>query len=184
MITAVTPSTLEEFLARPETKPASEFIDGKVSQKPMPQGEHSRLQVKLCEHINQVAEPQTFAYAFPELRCTFGGNAIVPDIAVFRWDRIPRQASGRVANRFETYPDWSIEILSPDQNLTKVLGNFLHCSQHGTELGWLLNPAEESVLIVLPEQRVQLLTGTQVLLVIAGLPLELTVEQVFSWLTL
>ncbi len=184
MITAVTPSTLEEFLACPETKPASEFIDGKVSQKPMPQGEHSRLQVKLCEHINQVAEPRSLAYAFPELRCTFGGAAIVPDIAVFRWDRIPRQASGRVANRFNIHPDWAIEILSPDQSQTKVLGNLLHCSEHGTELGWLLYPAEESILIVLPEQRVQLLTGAQVLPVIAGLPLELTVEQVFSWLTL
>ncbi len=28
--------TLEEFLGLPETKPASEYIDGQVSQKPMP----------------------------------------------------------------------------------------------------------------------------------------------------
>ena len=184
MITSAAPLALEEFLQLPETKPASEFIDGKVSQKPMPQGEHSRLQVKLCERINQVAEPQKFAYAFTELRCIFGGAAIVPDVAVFRWDRIPRQASGRVANRFELYPDWAIEILSPDQSQTKVLGNLLHCSQHGTELGWLLDSEEDTILIVLPEQRVQLLKGAQVLPVIAGLPLELTVEQVFSWLTL
>ncbi|PZV06749.1 MAG: hypothetical protein DCF22_23180 [Leptolyngbya sp.] len=184
MITAVTPLTLEEFLARPETKPASEFVDGKVSQKPMPQGKHSRLQLKLCNVIAPVVEEPKIAGVFPELRCTFGGASIVPDIVIVRWDRIPREASGQVANRFNLHPDWSIEILSPDQNLTKVLGNLLHCSQHGTELGWLLNPAEESILIVLPEQRVQLLTGAQVLPVIAGLPLELTVEQVFSWLLL
>ena len=184
MVATLESLTLAEFLARPETKPASEFVDGKVSQKPMPQGEHSRLQVKLCERINQVGEPQTLAYAFPELRCTFGGAAIVPDIAVFRWDRIPRQASGRVANRFELHPDWAIEILSPNQSQTKVLGNLLHCSQHGTELGWLLDSEEDTILIVLPGQRVQLLKGEQVLPVIAGLPLELTVEQVFNWLTL
>jgi hypothetical protein len=35
------PLTLEDFLALPETKPASEFIDGKIIQKPMPQGKHS-----------------------------------------------------------------------------------------------------------------------------------------------
>jgi Uma2 family endonuclease len=29
--------TLEAFLAIPETKPASEFIDGQIIQKPMPQ---------------------------------------------------------------------------------------------------------------------------------------------------
>ena len=39
------PITLEDFLAQPETKPASEYLDGKISQKPMPQGEHSRILV-------------------------------------------------------------------------------------------------------------------------------------------
>lgn len=184
MITAVTPLSLEEFLHLPETKPATEFINGATSQKPMPQGKHSRLQLKLCNVIAPVVEEPKIAGVFPELRCTFGGASLVPDIVIVRWDRIPREASGQVANRFNLQPDWSIEILSPDQNLTKVLGNLLHCSQNGTELGWLLNPAEESILIVLPEQRVQLLTGAQLLPVIAGLSLELTVEQVFGWLTL
>jgi Uma2 family endonuclease len=35
--------TLEEFLKLPETKPASEYIDGRIIQKLMPQGEHSAL---------------------------------------------------------------------------------------------------------------------------------------------
>lgn len=176
--------TLEEFLELPDTKPASEFVNGEIIQKPMPQGEHSRLQAKLCEQINQSAESQKIALALPELRCVFGGGAIVPDIAVFRWERIPRQPSGRIANRFDSYPDWSIEILSPDQNLTKILGKLLHCSQHGTELGWLLDAEEESVLIVLPEQRVQLLSGSDQLPVLSEIPLQLTVKQIFSWLTL
>ena len=182
MITSTTPLTLEAFLQRPETKPASEFINGQVSQKPMPQGEHSRLQGKLCQGINQVAEPEKIAYAFPELRCTFGGASAVPDIAVVRWGRIPRTDSGRVANRFNFHPDWAIEILSPDQSQTKVLGNLLHRSEHGTELGWLLDLEEETVLIVLPEKRVRLLKGTTQLPSLSGISLELTVEQVFGWL--
>jgi len=48
--------TLEEFLKLPEIKPASEFANGKIYQKPMPQGKHSRLQLKLCDAVNQVAE--------------------------------------------------------------------------------------------------------------------------------
>lgn len=184
MIIATQALTLEEFLKLPETKPASEFISGEIVQKPMPQGEHSRLQFKLCAVINEVAEPQKIAVAFPELRCTFGGNVIVPDVAVFRWERIPISPSGKIANCFEIHPDWSIEILSPEQSQTKVLGKLLHCSQHGTELGWLLDPQEESILVVFPEQRVQLLSGTAQLPILSGIPLELTVEQVFSWLTL
>lgn len=36
---------LEEFLELPETEPASEYIDGKIYQKSMPQGEHSTLRI-------------------------------------------------------------------------------------------------------------------------------------------
>lgn len=175
---------LEEFLQLPETEPASEFINGEIIQKPMPQGEHSRLQSKLCTVINEVAESQKIAYAFPELRCTFGGNSIIPDVSVFRWERIPRLASGRIANRFETHPDWAIEILSPDQRQTKVLENLLYCSGHGTELGWLIFPEDESILIVFPEARVQLLQGDAPLPILQGIELELTAERVFRWLTL
>lgn len=184
MSTVTQPLTLEEFIKLPETKPTSEFVNGEIIQKPMPQGEHSLLQGELCEAINRVAKPQKIAIAFPELRCTFGGDAIVPDVTVFRWERIPIRPSGRIANRFEIHPDWSIEILSPDQSQTKVLGKLLHCSQHGTELGWLIDPEEESILIVFPEQRVQLLRGTAPLPIVSEIGLELTVEQVFGWLRL
>ncbi|MBE9208685.1 Uma2 family endonuclease [Nostoc sp. LEGE 06077] len=184
MTIAVKSITLEEFLQLPDTQPASEYIKGKVSQKPMPQGEHSLLQVELCQAINQTAKPQKIALAFPELRCVFEGAAIVPDISVFRWERIPREASGRIANRFETYPDWAIEILSPDQSPGKVLNNLLHCSQHGTELGWLIFPEEANILTIFPNQRVEMLTGTNQLPILSNLDLTLTVEQVFSWLSL
>jgi Uma2 family endonuclease len=176
--------TLEKFLELPETTPASEFVHGKIIQKPMPQGEHSLLQGELCEAINRVARSQKIAYAFPELRCTFGGVSIVPDVAVFRWSRIPVTSSGRIENRFFLHPDWAIEILSPDQSQTKVLDHLLHCSEQGTELGWLLDPAEASVLVVLPEQRVRLLRGDAALPILSDIELALTVEQVFSWLML
>ncbi len=184
MTTATQTLTLQQFLQLPETKPASEFINGGIIHKPMPQGQHSQIQIELCEAINQVAKPKKIAKAFPELRCTFGGDAIVPDIAVFRWERISIEQSGKIANRFEIHPDWAIEILSPDQRQTKVLGKLLHCSRHGTELGWLIDPEEESILVIFHGQRVEMLTGTTQLPILKGVELELTVEQVFGWLTL
>jgi Uma2 family endonuclease len=176
--------TLEEFLKLPEAKPASEFINGEIIQKPMPQGEHSLIQTTFCEVINGVAKKQKIAIAFPELRSTFGGQSIVPDIAVFRWERIPLNPSGRITNRFEIPPDWAIEILSPDQRQTKVLGNLLHCSRYGTELGWLIDPEEESVLAVFLGQRVEVYESSAQLPILNGIELELTVEKVFGWLTL
>ena len=112
----------------------------------------------------------------------FGGNSIIPDVSVFRWSRIPITSAGKIANRFETYPDWSIEILSPRQSSTKVLENLLHCSKYGTELGWLIYPEEESILGVFPEQKVQLFRGDQQLPILTEIDLQLTVEQIFNWL--
>jgi len=170
--------TLETFLELPETKPASEFLNGQGLQKPMPQGEHSTLQGRLTATINEIGIAGRLAHTFPELRCTFGGASLVPDISVFHWAHIPRTDSGRIANRFLIPPDWAIEILSPDQSPSKVLANLLHCSQQGTELGWLLYPADESILVVLPESRVQLYEGGEYLPVLAGLPLNLSATMV------
>ena len=53
--------TLEEFLALTETKPASEYIDGKIIQKPMPKGKHSIIQAELIIALNSVLKPQKIA---------------------------------------------------------------------------------------------------------------------------
>jgi Uma2 family endonuclease len=144
--------TLEEFLAMPETKPASEFINGQIYQKPMPQGKHSRLQGSFVPVINQAVEPPRIASAFPELRCTFGGRSTVPDIAVFTWARIPKDDRGRVENVFRAAPDWTIEILSPDQSQNRVTRNILHCLEHGCQLGWMVDPEDETILVYPPEK--------------------------------
>ncbi|MEH1857553.1 MAG: Uma2 family endonuclease [Nostoc sp.] len=105
-------------------------------------------------------------------------------MSVFRWDRIPKTPSGRIVNRFEIHPDWAIEILSSEQRLKKVLSKLLHCSRNGTELGWLINPEDESVLGIFPGQRLELYEGADKLPILEGIELELTVEQVFGWLSL
>ncbi|MFE1747254.1 Uma2 family endonuclease [Coleofasciculus sp. H7-2] len=178
--------TLEEFLKLPETKPASEYINGKIIQKPMPQGKPSKLQGKLVTAINEVVEAKRIALAFPELRCTFGGRAIVPDVAVFAWDRIPLDENGDVANVFQAAPDWTIEILSPEPSQTKVTGNILHCLKHGSKLGWLLDPEERSVLVYPPGQQPELLQEAADVLPVPDLltELRLTVGDVFGWLRL
>jgi len=176
---------LAEFLKLPETKPASEFINGQIYQKPMPQGKHSTLQIRLADTINEAGFPDKIAYAFPELRCTFGGRSIVPDVAVFRWKRIPFDADGEVANIFELSPDWTIEILSQDQSQTKVTDNILFCLRHQTSLGWLIDPDEKAVICFQPNQLPEIMRQPEDTLPVPDfLDLRLTVGQVFSWLRL
>ncbi len=184
MMTVAKPSTttLEEFLQLPATKPASEYIDGKIIQKPMPKARHSRLQGKLIATVNEVVDQRRIAYAFPELRCTFGGRAIVPDVAVLRWEHIKFDENGEPIDDVLVAPDWTIEIISPDQSSNRVIGNILHCLKYGCELGWLIDPSDRSILVFAPKQQPELRYGKDDLIVLEGINLNLTVEQVFNWL--
>jgi Uma2 family endonuclease len=199
--TPLKPLRLEEFLTLPETKPASEFFDGQITQKPMPQGKHSTIQCDLGTTINGALKPGKIARAYPELRCTYpsgsrdsvyGGRSIVPDIAIFTWERIPRDTSGKVANTFSILvergfanaPDWTIEILSPDPSQTKVVRNILHCLDHGTQMGWLIDPEEEMIFVYLANRTIAVVDEPTQRLPVPDFAavLEVTIGQILSWL--
>jgi Uma2 family endonuclease len=177
--------SLSEFLLLPETKPASEYVDGQIYQKDMPQGKHSTLQFEFPSVINRVGKPQKLAYAFPELRCTFGGGrSIVPDIAVFEWSRIPLNSQGDIENRFEIAPDWIIEILSPGQSSTRVINKILFCLKNKTKLGWLIDPEERLVIVFKPQQEPEIKENEDVLPVLDVLSdLQLSAANLFELLS-
>ena len=176
--------TIQDFLQLPETKPASEYIDGQIIQKPMPQGKHSVIQTELAAAINAAIKSQRIARAFSELRCTFGGRSTVPDISVFVWGRIPCDRNGEVANVFHLAPDWTIEILSPDQSQTKVTKNILHCLKYETQMGWLIDPDEKSVFVYAPNQQLEVFENPEDPLPVPSFASELkiTVDSLFAWL--
>ena len=178
--------SLEEFLAMPETQPASEYFNGEVTQKPMPKGKHSRLQSRLAREIDQFAEDKKIALALTELRCTFAGRSIVPDIAVIRWENLPRDEDGEIGDRFDRHPDWIVEILSPDQSMTLVMEKILFCLQHGTELGWLIDPQTKSITVFqsgLPKIYRVANGDVEPLPMLTGLEeWKLSVQDIFSWL--
>ncbi|MBE9069961.1 Uma2 family endonuclease [Leptolyngbya cf. ectocarpi LEGE 11479] len=180
------PIALEAFLALPETKPANEYIDGQIIQKPMLQGKHSTIQRDLTLAVEMVLTPRALGRAFPELRCTFGNRSIVPDVAVFRQDNIPRESDGTIANQFLLPPDWVIEILSPDQSQTKVTKKLLHCLTHGSEMGWLIDPDEQTVFVYNTDFSVQAFdidTRAKRLPAPAfAIEVKLTVEDMVNWL--
>ena len=182
--------SLAEFLDQPETKPAQEYSDGLIRQKPMPKGKHSLLQTLLAARLNQVLKAQ--GLAFSELRCTFGDptgiceavRSIVPDISVFIWDRLPRDASGEIADLFELAPDWAIEILSPDQSPIRVIKNILHGLEYGTQMGWLIDPKEKTVLVYLPNEQVRIIDNPASIIPVPpwASHFSITIDELFGWL--
>jgi Uma2 family endonuclease len=77
--------TLEEFLALPETKPGSEFIDGEVVQKSMPSTDHTIIQRLLSFVFTLFLRDFPIAEGGTEWRCIFGPAehelARLPDFA-------------------------------------------------------------------------------------------------------
>jgi Uma2 family endonuclease len=176
--------TLEAFLKLSEKKPALEFEDGVVTQKVSPQGRHSRLQVKVTERVNAFAEPRRLAVAFTELRTTYAGYSRVPDISVYRWDRIPVDATGRVLDEFHLPPDIVIEIISPGQRTNALRRRCIWYVEHGVPIALLLDPPDESIALFRPHQAPISLKGGDPVDLTEVLPgFAVTVQEIFADLT-
>jgi len=174
--------TLDNFLRLPaiEEPPAWEYIDGEAIQKPMPGGKHSRLQLRLASAINATT---SIYEALPELRCTFGGRSLVPDLVVVEKEQIPVDVDGEIISTgLEFAPPWVIEILSPDQSQTKVTRKILHALRHGVQMGWLVDPDERVVLVYQCDRLPDEFTENAVLPCPEGIDLQLTADEMFGWL--
>ena len=149
--------TLEEFLKLPyiEDSPAWEYSDGVAIQKPMPKFRHSIIQKRLLRVVDDNSDDYT---ALPELRCTFAGRSIVPDVAVVAWNRIQLNEIG------------------------EPIDNILHCLQNGCQLGWLIDPDDYSILILTPQQEPKICRANTQLKILEGIDLTLSTDDVFGWL--
>jgi Uma2 family endonuclease len=108
----------------------------------------------------------------------------VPDVAIFTWEKIPRKENGGVANIFQVAPDWIIEILSPDQSATKVTKKILHSLKYETQMGWLIDPNEQTIFVYQPKQEPEVFDEPEQQLLVPSFAseLKLTIGDVFDWL--
>jgi Uma2 family endonuclease len=177
--------TLAEFLELPEEEPALEYEAGVVKQKVSPKAPHSRLQFWLCRLFDSTDSPSKQAAAFPEARVTLAGSSLVPDLVVYRWEHIPREASGRVVADFTTPPDIAVEILSPELGRATYEQRCRWYVEQGVEIALLVNPRNESVQIFRRGQQPSLLRGHNPISLDPVLPgLRLAVRDLFSALWL
>ena len=177
--------TREEFLALPEEKPALELApDGTVTQKVAPKRRHSRLQVALILLVEGVARGQVLA--FSELTVDFGSAVYVPDVAVYRRDRIPLTQEGEIAEGTMTEPpDIAVEIASPGQSRRWLVRKCAWYVEHGVALALLIDPEQKSVLVFGPDTNTTTRQGTEIIDLSAVVPdLIVSCDQLFSVLRL
>lgn len=175
--------TLEEFLGLPEEKPSLEYIDGRIEAKVSPQAKHSIIQLRLLGRLNLFAEPAGHGLAFPELRCTYTGRSIVPDIVFLLDAHIRTDAQGELENETFLPPDLHVEIISPDQSTRSAREKLAHSTANGCSLGWLIDPEKKRVEVYRPGQSPEPLSPDGVLEGEPVLPgYRLPVAEVFGWL--
>lgn len=185
---------LDRFLV--DLKPndnVSEFIDGKIHRKQLPQGSSVYLQAQLWDEINAATPNLKQAIAYPNHRCSFGGWSIVPDLTIFldtpsslslEDDHQPDVVHfhSSLLSSGTRYPDWMIEILLPDQDAIYSLRAVLHCLKHGTQMAWLIDLNNRLTFVFVPHHPPLEFKGNTPLPTPDGLSLSLNVEKILGWI--
>ncbi len=177
--------TLAEFLAWPEIdeKPYLEYIDGRIEEKLSPQARHSLIQLNLPPALNAFALPRRLGLALPELRCTFGGRSIIPDVVFLLDASIRTDERGDIVDEIMTPPDIHVEIRSPDQSKARTVEKIEHSIAQGCPLGWFIDPDQRNIRVYRPGRAVEVLGADGVLDGDPILPgFRLAVAEVFGWL--
>jgi Uma2 family endonuclease len=140
--------TLEQFLALPETKPGSEFIDGEAVQKPMPTIAHGIIQRLLSFVFTLYLQSHPIGEAGTEWRCVFGPpgteRAPLPDFTFVLTEHMERDT---LHGPHRGPPDLAVEILSPDDRPGSVADKILYYLLNGVRLVWLIDPDRRIVQV-------------------------------------
>ena len=142
--------TLDEFLRLPEAEPALEYWRGEVTQKVSPKGPHGALQYGFGERISRSTGPGRRFRVFTETRVTFDGVSTVPDLVVYRRERVPRDRSGQVAEDFTVPPDIAVEIISLGQSRRVLIERCRWYVEHGVPLAIFADPRRRVVRVYRP----------------------------------
>ena len=178
------PICLEEFLRLPEIdeKPYLEFIDGRIEAKVSPQKKHSLIATRLTRCLDDHAMPTGLGCSFVELRCTFAGRSIIPDVVFLLREHIAVDANGEAVNETLIPPDLHVEIISPDQSPRKAREKLRHSTRSGCALGWLIDPERRTVEVYRAGRSVKRLVEEGVLDGSPVLPgFQLNVRELLSW---
>ncbi len=176
---------LEAFLRLPDEKPYLEYVDEMVEAKVSPKIQHSVIQTELATSLNAFARPSRIGFALSELRCTFAGRSVVPDVVLLLREHIPRDEHGRPSGNQNRAPDLTVEIVSEGQPPGRPGERLAFAVANGCALGWLIDPDRRTIDVYRPDAGPVRLADDGVLEGEPVLPgYRLAASEVFGWLDL
>ena len=120
-----------------------DYVDGEVVERNMGELPHARIQAELLVRLSGLAKGMAFQ-VLPEIRLQIAPTRIrVADIAVWR--------AGSIGQRIPTVaPFLVVEILSPEDRLTRLQPKVQEYLAHGVEWVWVIDPDERRALSYSP----------------------------------
>ena len=85
----------------------------------------------------------------------------MPDVIVYRADRVPLDQHGEIAEDFYEAPDVAVEIASPGQTLKTPVDRCRWYVEHGVSAALLVHPRNRWVRIFRPGTETQPLRGSE-----------------------
>ena len=135
-----------------ETKPATEWIDGRALQKVSPTYDHARLQVLVAVALTDWAESNVRGRVGTEWRFRIAPpreivRPLVPDVAFLSYEALPQNAPHSDVQLPRTAPTVAVEILSPDDRPRDVAHKTATYLAAGSAAVFVIDPHERTIAI-------------------------------------
>jgi Uma2 family endonuclease len=144
-------ATYDDVLAAPEHKVA-EILDGELFLSPRPASPHARATSAVGSAIFAAYDGDRSAPASPggwwildEPELHLGSDVLVPDIAGWRRERMPRIAD---VPWFDLAPDWLCETLSPSTARIDRTRKLRIYAREGVRHVWLVDPLARTLEVL------------------------------------
>jgi len=147
-------ATYDDVLAAPEHKVA-EILDGELFLSPRPALPHANASSVLGGDLSGAfhrppgdpARPGGW-WILTEPELHFGADVVVPDIAGWRRERLPRIPN---APWIELAPDWLCETLSPSTARLDRTRKLAIYAREGVRHVWLVEPSTRTLEVLVPD---------------------------------
>lgn len=144
---AYNPSLYEQLEALPEGL-TGEILNGRLHVQPRPTGPHARAETELCIDLGSAygrgrgGPGGWWILVEPEIHFVIDREVVVPDLAGWRRERMPRIPEG---HRFDLVPDWVCEILSPSTASKDRDVKMPIYAHYGVAHAWLVDPKSQAL---------------------------------------
>jgi len=153
--TTTRPITAEEYARLPETSRPTELVRGEVVEMNVPIPKHGYVCLKTARLLGNFVDDN-------DLGWVFGNDSGViternpdtlrgPDVWYVSYEKLPK---GPLPDEYlDVVPDLVIEVLSPDDRWSKVLGKVAEYLNIGVPTVCVLDPADRTAELLFPDDR-------------------------------